>query len=472
MFTGRKVIYTDVEVIDRSNVVQVLNDSIQTHAFNQNEIDYLYRYYKGDQPILYREKTIRPEICNKLVENRANEIVSFDSGYLMGEPVQYVAGTSDEQLSEAIRQLNSYMQMEDRETKDKELVDWFLICGTSYKMVVPNIDEIDESPFNLFILDPRNTFIVYHNGLGNKPVMGVKFIKRKNGDIIYSVYTKNQYFEIKDDQIVAESIHVLGDIPIVEYPGNFARLGAFEIVLPLLDAINNVASNRLDGVEQFIQSILLLKGVDIDSDDFKAIKEQGGLKVPVDGDAQYLVQELNQDQTQTLVDYMYDTVLTICGIPNRNGGSSTSDTGAAVFMRDGWSNAEANAKSAELMFKRSERRVLRLILNLYDAKLKVSDIEIRFTRRNYENIQEKSQVLTTMLANDKIHPRLAFEHCGMFVDPDLAYVESMKYYEEQEQKLMHELEEENNVQADGQNNSISDQESNEAISPTTEVDKV
>lgn len=34
-------------------------------------------------------------------------------------------------------------------------------------------------------------------------------------------------------------------IPIFEYPANNARLGSFEIVLPLLDTINNIESNRM-----------------------------------------------------------------------------------------------------------------------------------------------------------------------------------------------------------------------------------
>ena len=239
-------------------------------------------------------------------------------------------------------------------------------------------------------------------------------------------------------------------MPIIEYPANTARLGSFEIVLPLLDAINEVGSNRLDGVEQFIQAILMLKGVDIDSEDFKVLKEQGGLKVPVEGDAEYLVQELNQTQTQTLVDYMYQTVLTICGMPNRNGGSSTSDTGSAVIMRDGWSAAEARAKDTELMFKMSEKEFLRIAIQiantLRDMNLKLSSIEIRFTRRNYENIQEKAQVLTMLLSSDKVHPRLAFEHCGLFVDPELAYTQSMGYAEEREQEMLKLLEDKPHVE--------------------------
>ena len=65
----------------------------------------------------------------------------------------------------------------------------------------------------------------------------------------------------------------------------------------------------------------------------------------------------------------------------------------------------------------------------------MKDIELQFTRRNYENIQSKSQVLVSMLQQPKIHPLLAFQHSGLFVDPERAYTLSMKYYEEQQEKL-------------------------------------
>ena len=60
--------------------------------------------------------------------------------------------------------------------------------------------------------------------------------------------------------------------------------------------------------------------------------------------------------------------------------------------------------------------------------LKPNQIDIRFTRRNYENIQLKAQVLTEMLNNDMIDPKLAFEHCGMFPDAEVAYLQSEAYY--------------------------------------------
>ncbi len=40
-----------------------------------------------------------------------------------------------------------------------------------------------------------------------------------------------------------------------------------------------------------------------------------------------------------------------------------------------------------------------------------------------------------MLAQEKIHPLLAFTHCGLFSDAESAYTMSMKYYEEQQKEM-------------------------------------
>ena len=122
-------------------------------------------------------------------------------------------------------------------------------------------------------------------------------------------------------------------------------------------------------------------------------------------------------------------------MPNRNGGSSTSDTGLAVIYRDGWSTAESRALDHENMFKPAEKKMLKLVLricrDLGRMDLKLRDVDIQFTRRNYEAIQSKSQVLCQMLQQSRIHPKLAFEHSGMFSDPEGAYAMSEEYYQQQ-----------------------------------------
>lgn len=468
---GRRMILTDETEVNIGNVVQILRKALPYHRKNRSEISYLWSYYKGRQPILNRVKEVRPEITNKIVENRANEIVSFKSGYLMGEPLQYVSRGNAENIADAINQLNEFVFAEEKPAKDKELADWFHICGTSFRMVLPDemAGEDDESPFEIYTLDPRNTFVVYNNGLGNKPILGVKYVVDENGVVHYSCYSDHEYFEIVESKVIFYDTHILGEIPIIEYPLNMARIGAFELVIPLLDAINLTDSNRLDGVEQFIQALMLFHNVDISSEDFDELRERGAIKFKdidpqLKAEINYLVSNLNQGETQTLVDHMYQTVLTICGMPNRNGGSSTSDTGSAVIMRDGWSAAEARAKDSELMFKKSERIFLKVVLNicrtLADMDLKVCNVEIRFTRRNYENILQKAQVLDLMLKNNKIHPRLAFEHCGLFVDSDLAYTLSAEYAEEQEQKAQELFEQQQRMKQEGNDDDSGNNEGN------------
>ena len=443
VFTGRTVISTNAKSITRENLLTVLTQAKMAHSKNKAEIEYLFNYYKGKQPILTRKKEVRPDICNSIVVNRANEIVAFKTGYLCGEPIQYINRNGEDSVTENINTLNEYMFSEDKASQDEEIVEWGNICGTAYRLVLPDDrGEIDEAPFEMYTLDPRYAFVVYSNGIGKKPLMGVIESQDENNVTHYSIYTEDKYFHVLESSIVEETPHILGMIPIFEYPANNARLGAFEIVLPLLDAINNVESNRLDGVEQIVQAFIKFINCDITKDEYEAFLEMGAIKVKsVDGapaDVGVVTTELNQDQTQTLSENLYNTVLTICGMPNRNGGNSTSDTGSAVLLRDGWSLAEARAKDSEHIFKRAEKQMLKLVLKICNTSgelaLKLSDISLKFTRRNYENIQSKSQVLISMLQQEKIHPLLAFSSSGLFIDPEEAYTLSMKYYEEQ-QKL-------------------------------------
>lgn len=157
---GRHVIYANVKEVNRGNLLDVIGKAIPIYEKNRTDTQTLYDYYRGEHHIYNRVKLERPEICNKVVENRANEIVSFKTGYLMGEPVQYVSRNGDS--VDQLNIFNEYMFEEDKASKDKQLADWFHISGTSYRMIFPdkNNNE-DESPFEIYTLDPRNTFVVY-----------------------------------------------------------------------------------------------------------------------------------------------------------------------------------------------------------------------------------------------------------------------------------------------------------------------
>lgn len=459
---GRERVVINYSEINEFNVVDALQAAIPYFNVNSFQIDYLWRYYKGIQPILTREKDVRPEINNKVVENHAQEIVAFKIGYQLAEPLQYTArmqskesdGEEDyDDILSQVNELNTLMFAEDKASCDRDLFEWMCVCGIGFRAILADdAEDVEDgsAPFEIYTPDPRRTCVVESSSFKNKKLMAFWVgVDESNGkELIYNVYTKDHYFEIRGNQIVRSLPHSYGNIPIVEYRLNNARMGVFEPVLPLLDAINNIESNRLDDIEQTVQALLKFINCDIDPETFQAMRELGAVKVKtvdpsLKADIDTIDTNLDQTGTQTTKDDLYQAIVNICGMPNRNGqGGSTSDTGAAVLLRDGWTLAESHAKSYELQIKRAERDFLRVVLKICKdssdsevKNLRIRDIELAFNRRNYENILVKSQVLTTMLSTKQIHPQLAFQACGLFTDPDAAYTQSQVYVEEQADQL-------------------------------------
>lgn len=447
MSYGRRKIYTDAAVITAENVADEVSRAYAVHCINQAEVQKLWDYYRGKTAVLLKEKEIRPEINHRINENRCFEVVGFHKGYVFGEPIQYVrretsnSAEQDDVIAADINALNGYMADANKAANDASLAEWMYVAGTSYRLALPNARwsaDSDEAPFEVHTLDPRNTFVVYSNAIGERPMMSVNIVEHERGRKEFFVYTEDSSFTVEEFGKVAEKKHTLGMIPIIEYPADNARLGVFEIALPLMDALDELQSNRMDDLVQFVNSFLAVFGASIDEETYRRVNELKMLCVPDGADAKYLSANLSQADVQTLKDDLYQSILTICGVPNRNGGSSTSDTGTAVIYRDGYATADARARATELMFKSSEKNFLRLILRILrdtvGTRLRLTDIEPHFTRRNYENITAKSQVLISMLNNPKIHPELAFAYSGMFVDPESAYLQSAAHYEEQMQK--------------------------------------
>lgn len=439
---GRRVIFTSVDRITAQNVSNVVEQAYITHLLNRGEINYLWEYYKGKQPALYRTREVRDDLTKRIVENRANEIVSFKTGYIAGKPIQYVSSSSDEAVSESVAKLNDAMRIIGKHTKDKELIEWQMIGGVGYRYVVQETNRLRKVPFNLHTLDPRNTFVIRKNDYSKRVMAGVNYVEDENGNITFTVYTEDRVYTFVKGGNPHEEVNLFGAIPIIEYPANNARLGCFEIVLTMLDAINDFDCARNEAVEQFVQSLLVLYNCQVDegttADTIRAagmilLKSVGDAKA----DVKVLAEQLDQAQNQTLKDDMYNSVLQIVGVPSQSAtGTSDSSNNGAVVLKNGWQGAETRATEFEAMFKLPEMEMLEVVsiicnvLNKGEYSFDPYLLDIKFTRRNYEDILSKSQTLTTMLGNDKIHPQKAYEASGLFVDTEEAYQMGMQWFAE------------------------------------------
>lgn len=460
-FNGRRVIYTSETVITRDNVIPVLERALSVHLLNRAEIIYLEKYIRGVQPILHREKKVNGEINNKIVVNIANEIVTFKTSEFAGEPIQYKSRASNNaEVPEKVALINNMMLSEGKQTKDIELAHNMFTCGVGYRLVLHDqgrstAEYLDEAPFEFYIPEPRNTFVVRLNDVTRRVMMGVTYayVGDDEKSIRYTVYTDNVTYTIEGVglggtdglEIVNEVHHNFGAVSLVEYPCNPLRMGAFEVVLPMLDAINITQSNRLDGVEQFIQAIMVFEGVDITREQFLELKDLGALKLPpaMDGRTSrvyYLNEQLDQAQTQTLVDDMYQTVLEIVGMPSQGtGNSSDSSNNGAVIMKNGWWHSEARSLETQGMWKQSETEFLKIVLKICAdtnalTGMKISDLEPVFWRQSYEDLLVKTQSFSTLRSSGM--PAIqAFTYSHLSKDPESDALVYDQYQEEQAQAL-------------------------------------
>ena len=436
---GRNPIYTDAESITSENITDVLNAAIVTHELNRRAIKTLRDYYRGKQAIRGKTKATRPEINHIICENRAYQITDFWTGTLAGDPIVLTSRSGTEESTEAILSLNKMLSYEDIDYINKRLFDDMHICGTAYLGIFPDV-YADEAPFELYILEPENTFVVYSAKVGHKPIMAVHFSEGQLNSRTYEAYTEDAYYKLDSDgAVIDKKPYALGIIPIIEFNSNSARLGVFEPVIDLLDAVNYCDSDRLDAITQFVNSLVVLYNAQLpEGEDGNSIREQGLICLKAIGenkaDIKILAEQLDQTQNQTLKDDMINSIFAIVGMPSMNNGSaSDSSNNGAALIRSGYPITETRAKNEEKYYKRSAKKALELILricaDLSDLRIALSDIDIVFTRHIYSDIGSKATVLTQLLGSDKVAPIDAWTLSTITSEPEEATKRGLEWYE-------------------------------------------
>ena len=454
LFGRRKILIAEQE-ITRANVVTVMSEVLKTHVLNYKEENYLYWYRKGKQPILDKEKVVRPEINNMVVENHAAEIVAFKNGYFLAAPACYRPKKGRKTGVETkVIELNEYLYLSGKHDADNEVVDWFHTVGVGCLLVEPD----EDTYVSVNALDPRYAAVAYYNNPKKTPALGFR-VAQVGENIVYEVYTnekifrisggnanqtyQNGTFNINSNSKVEEEVNRIGLIPMVEYRYNSADMGAFESVISLLDAINNAQSNRMDAVQQFVNSLLVFYNCTLGEDEegnpitVDYIREVGAVFLKSVGenkaDIKELSSQLNQTDQQVMVNYLYDQVLRIVGMPTTTkGGTSTSDTGTAVLLRDGWEHADACARNTEDLFKKSNRQFDKIFLRILEKsrrfKINTEDFELHFPRTETMNLYTKTQAALN-LKTLGFSPELVLAKSGISNDAVTDVANSQPYME-------------------------------------------
>lgn len=428
---GRKIAYTDTERITAENVVKIIGQCIGVFNGNKAAVRYLWRYYKGDQPVLYRTKVSNEDITNKILENHAYEIVQFKVGQTYGEPVQFISRKDDDAINNAVDELNDFMTDANKQEKDIKSGEWQSATGTSFKAIQSKEGEI---PFRITAPSPLNTFVIYNRST-EEPVLAVQELKDEDGKYYKLAFSETMSFKIVDSNVVKSKLHTYGGIPIVEYPNNHERISDIELVISMLDAINNMQSNRMDGIEQFVQSWIKFVNCDVDEEQFEKMKMNHALVVKSinkdnKSDVDIMTQELNQTQCQVAKDDLWDNALSILAIPTKQSNTG-GDTQGAVELRNGWDFSKTRAKLKDPIVKSSEKRLATVVLNTLrvsgnDLKLSIRDFEVQINHSPQDNMYTKSQTLLQLLQCG-IHPIVAIKTVGLWGDAEKTFMLSKPY---------------------------------------------
>lgn len=414
------------DTLDEHTIAKELSKAIAIHNKNAAEHRGLRNIYLGRQEILNRPQGDRI-VNNKVCVNYAQAFTRDITGYTYGSGVQYVA--RDAANIEAVDELNKYIRAENKDAIIKSIGDEQSIGGRGFLGVFPDTVEKNEVPFEFVEYDPADTEVVYSSYNPNTPVFAwtryTATVDAQNINV-FNVWTNDRQYTIQSDSLSEISFdnliwssfsingnektafpyrpHLLGEIPIVEYANNQFRLGDWECAVSLFNAINSLASDSINDVEQTVTSYLALFGVDPEEVDWENIRKNKLFifnGVPgVTQDAKFVTAQLDGTSADMLRAYLEESLKFVVGIPDRDTGTAGSDTGISAQVRTGSGDIEIVASNKCMYTTMAERRTLRIILNILKntsgtsekfRNLEVGDIDIEIPRSKTDNFQSKVQ---------------------------------------------------------------------------------
>ena len=486
--------YTEKELLGENTeakVLDILQNSISIHEQNKAESQYLIDYLYGDQDIKNKVKLTRCEINNKGVENWAWAFQDWKKAFLLGKPIQYAP--LDDVANEEISMLNKYNTYEDKDQKDQDLYEDIYTVGRAfrYENATP-VTEDDEAPFEILNLDVLNTEVVYSSSINHEQLLTfvetdkqyiTQNLNPETGEYEpqthyykeYTVYTRNMWYlisnktnnlEIIEKKPIIHNIHL-----ITEYYFNRKRMSFLEIGKDIFDDLNNVENLDLDDIQGFVNSIMVFTNAEVNEKGMEAIKKYGAVSIKSTDQKKASV-ELLQSRLKSLDTQIYylrklSALHSILSVPQatQNGEISNAETGKAVLTGQGFTSSSVRVENEEKAFKKCDRNALKVLLkicrNASDSKiknLKVSDIEIKFSRDLSENLLVKTQALIN-LATAQIPPEIRNAVIGLFSDP-VAVTRMQTEFIKEQQELQLELEKKQN-DVNEQNNKLEDTTQNQ-----------
>ncbi|MCD8050943.1 MAG: phage portal protein [Clostridiales bacterium] len=408
------ILYMDrEEVPDIENIrPEVLRYVVEQAERANGRFDRLHRYYRGDHDNLRKGQPEQDEV--RVAINYAKYVVDITLGYYLGDPVKYDAndthdmeGGPEIDLSEL---LNCYDNQQISEV-DSRVGKGMGVFGECLELCYASSDP-DPEPRSAYI-DPRCGVLVEDSTVEHNKLFALVWEKREKVShekyyflTVYTDRTEKDYTSTDLKTAIFHQVnetreHFFGEVPVIAYENNDERQGDFEQIISLIDAYDDLMSNRFTDKKRFVDALLVFFGMSLrEGDEEQMLRNKFIDGAPLDAKVEYIQKTFDESSVQVLADAavreMHKMTLTVDMSDESFAGNSS---GQALKLKLLTMNLLVKNKMRRMERGLKERLVLynRWLTTMGTMKeVSPSDVDVVFALSTPINETEIVQLVTSL----------------------------------------------------------------------------
>lgn len=354
-------------------------------------------YYRGKHAILNKSYSDASKECNHIITNYCKIITDTYSGYICGKPISYFS-------NDDITDIQDTLNYNDSAAQDMAMITNALIYGVAYELQwVDKYAQVRYCQVN-----PLNCFAIFDNTLDCELLYFVRWYKVNSIDEtdsthIVEVYDSNIVRRYKSFgmggalEFIDEEPHYFGDVPVSVFYLNENEENIFNSVITLNDAYNELQSSEIDDFNAWVDAYLTFTGVNAETDDISAMKENRVLILPEGAEASWLTKNANDTQIVNILENIKKNIFKVTACPDMADETFLAQSGTALaYKLVGFENV---ASGIVARFIKALQRRIELICNILNLKASDAtwrDININFVRNLPINLTETVNLVNSL----------------------------------------------------------------------------
>lgn len=277
----------------------------------------MYQYYKGDTDAIKKYLFITERSNLKINVNYIKKFIKEEVAYTLGNDITYESRNDNESVVKDIEYYTAHWN----ELHDTDVMKYLLIFTKVYELYY--ID--DKADFCSKIIKPTDGYAYYDKASG-KILFFIHAFKNDfdNTTTYVDVYTDDliYHFDAKFNEIASPTTNIFGEVPVTigELSDENIDDSLYKDMKGLQDAFETNLSDIGNEISDFRNAYLLFKNAQIDPKEVGDMKKLGVIQFPEssNGDAQWLIKNINDTFIQNTLDRYHDTMYEIACHINHN----------------------------------------------------------------------------------------------------------------------------------------------------------